>query len=132
MKTIMRSVLVWVAVVLAGCATTTAELTSRTDNMMTWVVAAPLEDVFKAYKGHADQYFNGTTGLLGDGYHTAGYFYGDNAELTIHTIGNPLANITWLHFDLRQQGGATAVTAWYYNEPWKRNIERFQGLFPDQ
>lgn len=113
---------------LVGCTTTKMDLMSRPDSMESWTASAPITEVFKTYKGYAEQHYNGTVGLLGDSYLASGYFYGPDAELTIRLVGNPFSNTTFLHFEMQQQEKATAVKAWHYNGPWKNNAAKFREL----
>lgn len=117
------------ALVLGGCATSKSELMSSTENMQSWTVPASPEAVFKTYKRHAEDSYN-FTGLLGDRMDVLGYFYGSSAELSVRMVGNPLARVTYLHFELQGKGDATAVKAWHYNGPWKKHADGFRTLLP--
>lgn len=128
----------WVAVVassmmvmLAGCATNKAELMQDPDHHQEWTTAASVEKVFKTYKRHAEENFT-LTGVLGDHLDTSGYFYGDNAELTVKMVGNPMARVTYLHLLMNESEGGTKVRGWAYNSPWEDHLLDFKTLLPSE
>ncbi len=115
---------------VVGCATTKAELMSNTDNMQVWDVGATIDEVFRTYKDCAEEKLSGGDILWSGGRRVRGYFYGPNAELSIKMEGNPLAQITYLHFEFDKSLENTVVKVWYYDGGWQVIAETFKTLFP--
>ncbi len=133
LQTRTQSILIFLVVVpllVAGCATTKAELTTNTDNMQVWDVGAPIDEVFRTYKDYAEENLSGGDILWSGGRRVKGYFYGPNAELSIKMEGNPLAQITFLHFEFDKGVENTIVKTWYYDGGWKSIAETFKTLLP--
>lgn len=110
-----------------GCTTTSSDLRSNDERMASWVADEPIEAVFKTYKAYIDDEYT-ARGLLGDHIGQDSHFYGDNAEIAVKMVGNPLGRITYLHFDLQERGESTSVTAWWHNRMWREKVGEFRAL----
>jgi hypothetical protein len=120
----------FVILALNGCATTKSDLISKANNVLLWEVDESCDKVFKIYKDYSEENLSGGDFLWSGGLRVKGYFYGPNAEISIKMEGNPLARITYLHFELEKKEKKTLVKVWYYNTPWRRNAEKFTELLP--
>ncbi|MDT8894180.1 hypothetical protein RSO41_05890 [Halomonas sp. I1] len=120
-----------VVVVLTGCATNKSELKQDPDHHQKWATSASVEKTFKTYKNHAEESF-ALTGLMGSRIDTSGHFYGDNAELTVKMVGNPMARVTYLHLLMNEDEDGTEVQGWAYNSPWEDHLLDFKTLLPSE
>ncbi|WP_153741347.1 hypothetical protein [Marinobacter nauticus] len=129
-KNSLLALLIAVVIIFSGCATSKSELISNERNMQVWEVVAPTDKVFRAYKDYSEENLSGGDVLWSGGLRVKGYFYGPDAELSIKMEGNPLARVTYLHFELSEKLENTEVKVWYYNGPWKENAEEFKTILP--
>lgn len=114
--------------IVSGCATKTGyDLKSESDPLI-WTVNSSIDNVYKQYKNYAEENYSGGDFLWSGGLRVRGDFYGmkEGAEIDIKMEGNPLAPITYLHFELSAVEGGTSVQVWYYNGVWKENAESFR------
>tara|TARA_A100000171_G_scaffold28305_3_gene26437 strand:+ start:229 stop:582 length:354 start_codon:yes stop_codon:yes gene_type:complete len=114
-------------VLLVGCSSTPTDLRESSDRKESWVADQPIEAVFRTYKDYIDNEL-AWDGLLGQRLAQESYFYGDSAEIAIKMTGNPMAQTTYLYFDLQKAAGSTTVTAWAHNRPWEKKMADFKAL----
>ncbi len=127
-KTSTLVLIVALLIGLTGCAVTTKrELMSNKDQMQTWRVDAPIDEVFRKYKDLAEERYGGS--WTGGGFKTMGFFYGQTAELTVAVSGPNGLNFC-THFDIQQREEDTLVTFWYKNSNWGAIDEMFKALLP--
>lgn len=121
------------ALVINGCSTKSqSELTSGDQNMQVWRVAAPTDDVFRAYKNHLEEKYSGNDFLWSGGLRVKGYFYGPDAELSIRIEGNMFLRETYLGIEISERGEETEVKIWHLNDRWRENTEEFRAMFPTE
>ena len=119
-------------VFLTGCGTQTSlDLKLGEPNFLTWSAPHPMHKVYKDYKLYAEKNYSGGDFLWSGGLRVRGDFYGLNegAELDVKMEGNPFSSATYLHFEFEKKGKGTQVTAWYYNQLWKKVLNKFKNIY---
>ncbi|NDV50097.1 hypothetical protein [Salipiger sp. PrR003] len=115
---------------LTSCATKTGQDLKEVDKYppISWTVNQPIQEVYKAYKDHAEKNLSGGDFLWSGGLRVRSDFYGmeEGADLEVKMEGNPLAPVTYLRFELSKSGTGTNIRAWYYNNPWRHRAEEFR------
>jgi len=110
MKNILTALLS--SLLLIGCVTNVADLRADSERQATWEVAAPVRDVYRAYKEH----FSATLpqAFLASGSPKfSGEYYGALAEFEVRYQGHPFAHHLYIWSEIRQSGGGSTVTvAW--------------------
>lgn len=128
----MKKILIlWLsAFLLSACATQTGyDLKNKKGyDPLSWTVNSSLDHVYKEYRDYAEKNLSGGDFLWSGGLRVRGDFYGINegADLSVKMEGNPLAPITYLHFEFSKAETGTNVQVWYYNNRWKKNAEKFR------
>lgn len=93
-----------------------------------WVVDAPIEKTFRAYKDYADE----RVGSGFEGLRAKSNFYGTSAELSIALEGNPLMSGPFLHFEMTKVTDTqTRVGVWSRNDAWRDHAQKFKALMPN-
>ncbi|MDH2299870.1 hypothetical protein [Cobetia sp. 29-18-1] len=112
----------WIAggvmLMLAGCAGN-ANIKDSTGNMTNWTVEQPIKEVFRVYKDHLEENYSGGDVLWAEGTRVKGFFYTDEAELTVSISGNPFIKGPFLYVEMQEASGKTAVTARASNNHWE-------------
>jgi len=115
------------AIVLAGCAGN-ADIKNSTENMSQWVEKKTIKDTFISYKDYLERNYSGGDVLWAEGLRVKGFFYVDEAELSVGISGNPFITGPFLHVQMLGSGSETSVTTRASNQNWVDVAQKLKSL----
>lgn len=115
------------AIVMTGCAGN-ADIKNSTENMSQWIEKKTIKETFISYKEFLERNYSGGDVLWAEGLRVKGFFYVDEAELSVGISGNPFISGPFLYVQMLEIGSETSVTSRASNPNWADVAQKLKNL----